>query len=691
MFLKKICPFLQKHGYACLFFTALLIFLFYPNVGIYDWDKEVLYSAYIKTSLLEYRQFPLFLWNSAQLAGYPAVDQSTFFAANPETMLFSSFLPLLLLFSPAVFLKLLVVLNGALGFTGVLALGKRLHWQSAQTRIFSALFLLSPIIIQHVAIGYLPWINLYLFPWLLFFLLSEDIVTRSLGSGMVLALVLLQGGSHVFIWLAFFVVLYMLWISVIRKNGGDLLTIPLAILAAVGLALPRFYLSFQSFATFSQRFFSGYSIRAFLQWGLVPPFFTPSSMDDIEYFIEDYIDGVPYWDGEVFWGVLIVLAVLLPFLFLHLRGKNAQDSAAKIPALAVACASAILLIFSFGGLYERVITYFSALLRLPALEGMEKYPFHFAIPAYYGFAFAVAACWPDWPGFFERVWFTFRVRWEQFSVLFWHFAHWLSKQRRTLNWLAGILLVLCITALALKPAVLAWAQVQISLAYSGYGASWLAGLMEHTGNIPMESYLAKARTLYGYVQHGLLGMILFSVLLWFLGTMQVSSRDMQEAHVSQCKFSPWILEVLLVAPLLLAFGMWWRVALATPQDTLPILKIDAPEISTVAVDDPTQVAILSFTPTSLDLTVSETQGGAMLVFSGIPAQDAQFLKIASGGASFIDQDGKLGVRVEQAGEVNIRVNPKLILIPSLIAGVAWLLCGWILFRKEKHKQVSLEE
>ena len=138
---------MQKHGYALLFFIFLVGFLFYPNVGIYDWDKEVLYTTYIKTSLQDNQQLPFFLWNSVQLEGYPAVDQSAFFASNPETMLFTPFLPLLLLFSPAFFLKLLVLLNALVGYAGILALSRRLNWNAGQTRIFSALFLLSPIII----------------------------------------------------------------------------------------------------------------------------------------------------------------------------------------------------------------------------------------------------------------------------------------------------------------------------------------------------------------------------------------------------------------------------------------------------------------------------------------------------------------------------------------------------------------
>ncbi|MGV8025470.1 MAG: hypothetical protein AB2L18_02805 [Anaerolineaceae bacterium] len=689
MISKKNNPFLQKYGYICLFCVVLLIFLFYPNEGIYDWDKEVLYTAYIKASLLEFKQFPLFLWNSAQLSGYPAVDQSAFFAANPETMLFTPFLPLLLLFSPQVFLKLLVVLNGTLGVAGVLALGKKLRWQPRQTSIFSALFLFSPIVIQHVAIGYLPWINLYLFPWLLVFLLSDKLLTRSLGSGMVLALVLLQGGLHVFVWLTFFVVLFVLCIAVIRKKVKELLTIPLTFLVAIGMALPRFYLSLQSFASFAQRFFSGYSLKAFLKWGLVPPFFTPTSMDDIEYFIEGYIDGVPYWDGEVFWGAVIVLAALLPFFFLYLHKKNHQSTELEKATLAIACASAILVLFSLGGFYEKLITFISELLQLPALQGMEKYPFRFAIPAYFGFAFVIAACWMDWPGFFVSAAAFIDAGLKKLLHFLRQCCAWLKIRRNLLSWLAGIPLVLYLMSLIGKPILLAWLQARVKLAYSGQGAVWLAGLMEQTASIPLENYLAKEATLYSYVQHILLGIVFFFAFLWILGIVRIPNREKKISPTLKYQFSPWILEVLLVLPLLLAFGMWWRVALATPQDTLTNLKVDAPEISMISEQDSAQVAILSFSPLSVNFTVRETRADSGFVLDSIPASDAQFLEIAMGNASFINNDGKLGIQVEQDGEIDIRVNQKIILIPSLIAGLTWLIClGILLWLKKQDRIVS---
>ena len=102
---------IHKHGYTLIALVAILIFLLYPNIGMYDWNKEIQYSDFIKQSILIEKEFPTFMWNSGILSKYPAVEQSAFFAGNPETMLFSPFLPLLLIMPPVVFSKLLVLIH----------------------------------------------------------------------------------------------------------------------------------------------------------------------------------------------------------------------------------------------------------------------------------------------------------------------------------------------------------------------------------------------------------------------------------------------------------------------------------------------------------------------------------------------------------------------------------------------------
>jgi hypothetical protein len=82
------------------------------------------------------------------------------------------------------------------------------------------------------------------------------------------------------------------------------------------LALPRLYLSLQSFGEFAQRFFSGYSLSGILEMGFDSPFFSHVSWMISNISLKVIIDGVPYWDGEVFWGAVLLLSLLLPAFFI---------------------------------------------------------------------------------------------------------------------------------------------------------------------------------------------------------------------------------------------------------------------------------------------------------------------------------------------------------------------------------------
>jgi len=104
---------------------------------------------------------------------------------------------LALILTPALFLKILFFIHYLLGVGGLFKLCTSLGFDQRQTRVFSALFLLSPIFFQHTAIGYLSWINLFLFPWLIYFQLHPNRLTTSLGTAAIFAITLLQDGTHV--------------------------------------------------------------------------------------------------------------------------------------------------------------------------------------------------------------------------------------------------------------------------------------------------------------------------------------------------------------------------------------------------------------------------------------------------------------------------------------------------------------
>ena len=690
MGLFKRSSLFREHGYSLLAFGAILIFLFYPNVGIYDWEKEVLYCEFIKQSILDYKVFPMFLWNNGHLAGYPAVDQSAFFVSNPETLLFSPFIPLLLIMPPAVFLKLLVLIHFLVGWTGIQALSKTCGWQVRQTRIFSALFLFSPIIIQHIAIGYLPWINLFFFPWLFYFLLHDNVFKKWLGSGIVLALMMLQGGLHVFVWSGIFIAFFSLFQTILRKDLKSLLLILISGLSACLLALPRVFPSFQSFGTFEQKFFSGYSPHAFLKWALIPPFFIPPTMDDIEFLIEGYINGVPYWDGSLFWGFLLICVIVLPFVIeLSSKNKDKPELPNRKPdILALAASSALILILSFDGLYEKGISFMSDLIHIPALKGMEKYPFRFAIPAYFGFAFVVAWYWETYMNFFKRV----LNQTQELAVAFWglflQFAAYLRRHIKIVVWMGSILVFLCLVFLALKSPFLEWIYSRIASAYAGQGAEFLAGLMEYAGTVPLTHYFAKAETLFGYLYRILVILTVVSVSLWLIGVTHMPDRQrMNKFLMRELNFPFWLLEKLLVLPLLLAFGMWWRVSLATPQNTLPEFTMLAPIVSWVGVSDTQEIPDIKYSPLSLDLKVSEEMLGKTLVLSQIPYHDTRFLELKAGDVVFVEKEGKTALEINQADPISIQVKPLPVIFSAFISGVGWAVSGWIMVKSRNKKHL----
>lgn len=654
---------------------------------MYDWNKEVLYCDFIKQSILDYKVFPMFMWNSGFLAGYPAVDQSAFFAGNPETFLFSPFLPLLSILPPAVFLKLLVLIHFLIGWAGIQALGKTSSWNMRQTRIYSALFMFSPIIIQHISIGYLPWINLFFLPWLLNFLLNKNLFKKWLGCSIVLALMLLQGGLHVFVWLVFFIAFFSIFQTIFRKNGKSLLLTVASGITACLLALPRIVTSFQAFGAFEQKFFSGYSLQSFLKWGLIPPFFTPTTMDDIEYFIEEYIKGVPFWDGSLFWGFLLVCVIALPFVIGYSYKKGDKFRERELDVLALAVSSALILLISFDGLYETGISFISTLIHLPALKGMEKYPFRFAILAYFGFAFVAAWYWESIQVIFTRVLNQIR----SLAIVLWNgflwFAAILHRQKILVFWISSFFVSVCAAFIAYKYAILDWIYSQISLAYSGQGAEFLVGLMEHTGTIPMVQYFSKAETLIGYLQRIIFTLTVITVLLWVIGAVHKPGLQKAKKNKPHELFFPfWLMEALVVFPLLLAFGMWWRVSLATPMETIPVFEMQAPIVNYVNQGSNMELPHMQFTPQTLKLEVSKDLIGETLVFPQIPYHDTRFLKIENGNGIFIEEMGKTAIRIKGSGSIFVQARNVLFVYAVIIGLIGWIGIGGLIIRSERIRK-----
>lgn len=361
------------------------------NVGIYDWHKELAYFEYIKSSLFDFQVWPFFWWQKLpELWRYPAVTYTSNFMSNPETMLFSPLIVFLKFMEVITYIKFVAFVHYLIGLGGVLALRRRLQWNNTQFRVYLALFFFSPIIIQHLAVGYTPWLNLFFFPWVIYFLIEQRALLGALCLAAILAVILLQGGTHVFWWFVLLAALFSFSLAAMRREWAPFIRLGLTLISILFLAFVRIYASTQSFAGFQQDFVNGYHFANFSAWALVPTLLLPPVHT---FFIRYEWDGVPAWDGGVFWGLALVMTLILLFKYRDFRKyKPADETTVQNQPIydALLVSSIFLLALSFFSVYEHLVQSIIAVMPVPFLAGIEKYPFRFAIPAFLGLSILLA-------------------------------------------------------------------------------------------------------------------------------------------------------------------------------------------------------------------------------------------------------------------------------------------------------------
>jgi len=691
--MKKSLFGLWSKGYL-YFITAgilSLIFLLDTRIGIYDWGKEIAYFNFIKTSLTQYHSLPLFWWNSQGYGAYPAISVSSFFLANPETYALSPFIFLLYWMDTLVFMKLLAGLFCGLGILGILKLGQKLQWKPNQQRIFAALFLFSPIVVQHLAIGYFPWLNIYLFPWLLFFLIEEKTIMAVLGAAAVLALVLLQGGLHPFVWFSIFLGIFYL-VHFLQKPAFKTILTVIAILAlTILLSFVRLSTSMQTFADFQQRFFNGYSLSGFVRWSLSPPIFTPADMDDIEPYIESYDNGVPYWDGAIYWGGVLPMAFIALPILVNKRFSKSPVGTVKFQTeiFAIGISALVMTILSFGNLYQTLIVPVSDFLKLPALQGMEKYPFRFAIPGYFGFAFLIACSYSD-VVFCLQQFLTFLNSFcAKINELVLGFSR--TKWLKVFQVFVFLFSALFIFALLLRNPFLSWLEPVIRSAYGEKAFPWLTKLMSRRSFIPVTAYIEKAKNLYASLQVWCLRLSIFGwvILLQIQFNQPIKSFFNKISQILKTKMA-FFLEIILVVPLLFASVMWLRVALATPLKNWKQLSLLPPEMETIPSGTLSSIDY-SISPSWLKLNRQTNHPLYAVIFTNLKFSDRTFLETNGAGDRWLNQNGSLGLIPAGSGEIKIQVRPEKYQPALWITVIAWLAvftAGIIYHRKKSSHPVS---
>ena len=195
---------------AVLFAAGALHWILFLNYGnltfkAHDWGKEYIYYSLIRQAISTGR-LPYHI--SVAFHGTPR------FLALPEINLSPQIL-LLPLMSVGRFILVNMIILYSIGFIGCLLIK---HRYSLSPMAFSLMFLLFNFnghLTAHIGVGHSMWAGYFLLP--LFFLFTSDMLERgSAGTGpikvaFVLFAIILQGGFHIFVWCATFLILVLIF------------------------------------------------------------------------------------------------------------------------------------------------------------------------------------------------------------------------------------------------------------------------------------------------------------------------------------------------------------------------------------------------------------------------------------------------------------------------------------------------
>jgi hypothetical protein len=343
-------------------------FLLTRKIGIWDWEKETYTLEFLKSAMHQGSAFPLsFLAVPQTIANYPALFHSVSYWANPEGPTLSPFLVLLPLTSVPVFLKIAFFAHLVIGAAGVFFVGRKLRLRTATTIFLFVLVILNPWLLQHLAIGYTPWITICYAPLLVASLLGQVTVGWFLTGTLADSLILYEGGLHLFLWLNATIVLVALAFVALRRSLSHTLGVGLVLLGAATLTLPKLVAINGAYGGWHRPIESSYRNLHDL-WGLLTDTTTPLYELPHAY----HVYGTAVYDGAFFTGRVFVttLVVLVGLLSWRTLRRDRHDGASVAGEWALLAVAAVWLILGWDGVWRPLTHAFGAL-------GSEIYPFRF--------------------------------------------------------------------------------------------------------------------------------------------------------------------------------------------------------------------------------------------------------------------------------------------------------------------------
>jgi hypothetical protein len=613
-------------------FFAIILFLFYAlngNVGVMDWFKDSAYLHYIKTALTEFDTLPYFWWNKIdEISWIPPVKATSVFISIPETTLFSPLTPLLYILSEIVYLKFYVLVQCLVGLSGVFALRKRLQWNDIQFRTYLVMFLFSPIVFQHIAVGYFPWYNIFFFPWLIYFLAETKSFTKVMGMSAVLALVLLQGGVYVFVWFVMLLFLYGFYNMAIERNYMTILQIIGATVLVFLLAHVRIYTASLAFADFSREWFetNGYNPLNFLFFALIPTI-TIQPLDLL--FWTNLIKlGILPHDAGIFWGLVILMVSVMVFRFKEIL-KEDTKSQNIINYKAIFFAAVTIFIFSFFSVWVTIMRTIQLLVDLPFFESIKNYGYRLGIPAYLGFSLVAA-------NHVERIWIVaLRIARRKPWLIF----------KKLVKMLFNISLIglgsTYFGMMIFKYPILNQLHGVISKAYNNTGHFWLRNRMEGILENNLTFYFSRLDRLYSTLQNVIFVVFAVFVVVYIITLIiKINKNSIDKINV---RFPFAKLELALVLPLIFSTSMWVHLATRTPYDSHPKQNVAPPELVVIS-EQSNVLPTMQATPQKLIITQMDNANVEGYLFPNIKAVEYKNLKITSRNGNLYNSQNRLMVK-----------------------------------------------
>ena len=615
--------------YVCFFIILFLFYAINGNVGVMDWYKDSAYLHYIKTALTEFNTLPYFWWSKIeQISWIPPVKATSMFISIPETTLFSPLTPLLYILSEIVYLKFYILIQCFVGLVGVFALRKRLNWCNIQFRTYLVMFIFSPIIFQHVAVGYFPWYNIFFFPWLIFFLVEKKSITKILGMSAVLALVLLQGGVYVFVWFVMLLLLYGFYKMIIEQNYLTILQTVVAIALVFVLAYVRIYAANLAFAEYSREWFetNGYNPFNFLFYALIPT--VTIQPLDLLFWTNLIWLGIPQHDAGIFWGLVILMVLVMVFRFKEIF-KEDTKSQNVINYKAIFFTAITIFIFSFFSVWVSIMRTIQLLVDLPFFESIKNYGYRLGIPAYLGFSLVAA-------NHVERIWIVLlRIMRRKPWLIF-------KKLAKTLFNISLIGLGSTYFSLMIfKKSILSQIYAVISKAYNNTGYFWLRSKMEGIAENDLNFYFSRLDRLYSTLQNVVFAIFVVFVIVYIITLIIKINRNHVDKINERFPFAK--LELALVLPLMFSTFMWIHLATRTHYDSHPKQDVSPPELIVLSEQSNAHPK-MEVTPQKLIITQVDKAKVEGYLFPNIKAVEYKNLKITSQNGILSNSQNRLMVK-----------------------------------------------